>query len=167
MLIILVSIVVAFLVQFQLYKWRLMKNIRHLPVAKGLPLIGVGHRFIGKSTTGNEIWVEKRSDNCTKILGYKKLRGNFILSWKFSFSIHEEIYHEIINLCETYQNPSIIWFGPILVIVVSSAEDMQTVLNSPDCLQKAHLYDNLDVNDGLFKSKGNFLTDTLQAAVYL
>ena len=55
MLILVLIVVVVFIVQFQLYKRRLMRNIGHLPVAKGYPIIGVGNRFIGKSTTGNKI----------------------------------------------------------------------------------------------------------------
>ncbi|XP_037041332.1 cytochrome P450 4d1-like isoform X2 [Bradysia coprophila] len=117
MLILFLFVIGVFYVQFYLYKRRLTKNITHLPVAKGLPLVGICHRFIGKSTT--------------------------------------EIYHELIKLSETYQNPSIAWFCSTLIIVISSAEDMQIVLNSPDCLQKAHLYDNLAVNDGIFKSKAH------------
>lgn len=64
----------------------------------------------------------------------------------------------LIQITEAVPNPSRRWMGQTLLIIVSSAEDMQTVLNSPHCLQKSFLYDymDLDVNVGLFLAKGNF-----------
>lgn len=69
---------------------------------------------------------------------------------------YQGIYNELVKLSEAHQNPSIFWFGTTLITVVSSAEDMQAVLNSPHCLQKAFVYDLIADNIGIFMSKGNF-----------
>ncbi|KAJ6636721.1 putative cytochrome P450, partial [Pseudolycoriella hygida] len=102
---------------------RLLKYVRHLPTENGLPLVGIGHRFIGQSTTG--------------------------------------IYNQLIRISESFENPSRYWFGPTLIIVVSSPNDMQTVLNSPHCLQKPYLYSFFDVeNNGLFMAKAHIWKPT-------
>lgn len=59
-------------------------------------------------------------------------------------------------MSETVPNPSRYWLGPTLIVVVSSPEDMQTVLNSPHCLQKPYVYDYMSSgNAGLFIADGS------------
>lgn len=53
------AVISIFCVKIHLHKSRLLKNIRHLPTENGLPLIGIGYRFFGKSTTGKWIIGEK------------------------------------------------------------------------------------------------------------
>lgn len=75
-------------------------------------------------------------------------------AFKFSTFPFTGIYHELIRLSETHTNPAIMWWGPTLVMMISSAEDMQAVLTSPHCLQKAYVYNLIHDNNGIFYSKG-------------
>lgn len=64
----------------------------------------------------------------------------------------------LIQFAEADPNPSRRWLGATLIIFISSPEDMQIVLNSPHCLQKAFIYDffnpDNDYNIGLFTARG-------------
>ena len=53
LLLIVTAIAVSY-VKFHLYKKRLLKYVGHLPTANDFPLLGIGYRFIGKSTSGKE-----------------------------------------------------------------------------------------------------------------
>lgn len=151
-----------FLFKYHLHNRRLLKHVRHIPT-DGLPFIGVGHRFIGKSTTGmwliSEITCEigrLKKEKITWSVFFLKKHTEYNKNY-FSNFFHQGIYNEIVKISVTHQNPSRYWVGPILFIVISSPEDMQTVLNSPHCLQKSHVYDFFDTfedNDGLFTAKG-------------
>lgn len=59
-----------------------------------------------------------------------------------------------IDLTADIPTPSRLWFGPKLVIIIGKAEDMQKVLNSPNCLEKTYVYKFLEKNVGLFSAPG-------------
>lgn len=48
--------------------------------------------------------------------------------------------------------PFRIWFGPKLVVGISDPEDIKTVLNSGDCLDKPYIYKQLHINLSLVAS---------------
>ncbi len=56
-LFLILTIIAIGCVKVHLHKRRLLKNIRHIPASNGLPLIGIGFQFLGKSTTGNSLQV--------------------------------------------------------------------------------------------------------------
>lgn len=59
------------------------------------------------------------------------------------------------DLSAGQENPSAFWFGPWLTIVISSTEDIKTVLTSPNCLKKPYVYNFFGRNTGIFNSEGN------------
>lgn len=68
---------------------------------------------------------------------------------------------KLIQVCEAVPNPSRRWLGQTLIIIISSPEDMQTILNSPHCLEKPFLYDFMDPNNnGLFLAKAHIWKPT-------
>lgn len=60
----------------------------------------------------------------------------------------------LINLTGNIPTPSRLWFGHKLVIVIGKAEDMQSILNSANCLEKTYVYKFLEKNVGLFSAPG-------------
>lgn len=73
----------------------------------------------------------------------------------FKLSFHQEIYNEITKFCDAAPHPSRYWLGTILVVFVSSPEDMKTILNSPHCIQKPYMYEYLGVKNGLMVANGS------------
>ena len=71
--------------------------------------------------------------------------GNLFL-WKNN----EENFEIVNNLFKTYESPLICWLGPEPFILIDNPEDIQTVLNSPNCLSKANVYGFLRCENGLF-----------------
>lgn len=47
------------------------------------------------------------------------------------------------------------WLGPKLVVVLSDPEDVETILNSPNSMEKADFYNFFKCYFGLFTSEGN------------
>lgn len=66
------------------------------------------------------------------------------------------------DLTADIPTPSRLWFGPKLVIVIGKAEDMQTILNSPNCLEKTYVYKFLEKNVGLFSAPGLYISFDLR-----
>lgn len=71
----------------------------------------------------------------------------------FSWS-NENIFGILHKTLETYGSPAKTWYGNILSIYVDQPEQLQVILNSNKCLQKAHLYKFLGVNFGLIAADG-------------
>lgn len=75
-----------------------------------------------------------------------------------------------IDLTADIPTPSRLWLGPKLVIVIGKAEDMQKILNSPNCLEKTYVYKFLEKNVGLFSAPGLSLLKsgkTLSLTIFL
>ena len=47
-----------------------------------------------------------------------------------------------------------VWLGPKCFIIVNSAENLQIVANSPDCLEKSEIYRLIPIVNGLVTAKG-------------
>lgn len=62
---------------------------------------------------------------------------------------NEQILDDLTGMLEEYSSPVKIWFGPVLTIIVDKPDNLKVVLNSPNCLEKAYLYDFLVVKFGL------------------
>ena len=67
---------------------------------------------------------------------------------------------EIYEAVTTYNNKcgslcSKLWLGPELVVFISDPDDVQTILNSPNSMEKADFYNFFQCNFGLFTSAGN------------
>ena len=54
------------------------------------------------------------------------------------------------DLIKKYESPCAIWLGPEPYIVIDKPEDLQIVLNSPNCLAKADVYNFFHCANGLF-----------------
>lgn len=53
------------------------------------------------------------------------------------------------------ETPAAAWLGPKLHLIIDKPEDLQTVLLSPNCLDKPYVYRFLPNERGLFTSEGN------------
>lgn len=70
----------------------------------------------------------------------------------FLFRDSHSIFTEIQRHLSIYHSPAKMWFGPLLVILIDNPEDLQVVLNSPDCLEKASIYKFFNCPLGLFEA---------------
>lgn len=52
-----------------------------------------------------------------------------------------------------FDTPCRFWLGPALSIFLAKPEDVQTVLLSPQCLEKPYMYRFLDDGVGLFTAQ--------------
>lgn len=62
----------------------------------------------------------------------------------------------IVDVTTSTETPSRFWLGPQLIVIIGKAEDMQTILNSPNCLEKTYVYKFFEKNVGLFTAPGSF-----------
>lgn len=103
------------------------------------------------------VWIEIRKWylNRTKLKSYSKLKelpvfgvgGRFIgADNEVSMKLIDKLFYEA-------ETPFATWFGPSLVIGVADPEDMQTILNADQCLDKPYVYEHLRNETGLFASK--------------
>lgn len=83
---------------------------------------------------------------------YHKL--NITLNKLNAYTHPTDIMDILVEVTSELPTPSRLWFGPKLVIVVGKAEDMKIVLNSPNCLEKAYVYQFFLKNVGLFSAPG-------------
>lgn len=65
-----------------------------------------------------------------------------------------EIMKESLEFLKTYKTPFYAWFGPTLCIILDDPDDVETVLNSKSCIDKAAAYKYF-YRDGLFTAPGN------------
>ncbi|KXJ83621.1 hypothetical protein RP20_CCG003848 [Aedes albopictus] len=65
---------------------------------------------------------------------------------------NEEQFAILNDITKTYPSPCRAWLGPKLFVFIDNPEDMQVVLNSPNCLEKADLYRFFRCEKGLFSS---------------
>lgn len=73
---------------------------------------------------------------------------------KFLGKNNEEILNYILELMKQYETPVKVWIGPMLVLLIDKPEQLKTVLNSRNCLNKPYVYKFLDVNFGLMSGPG-------------
>lgn len=64
------------------------------------------------------------------------------------------------TICQQYSSPCRMWAGTTLFLVAHDAEDIETVLKSPNSLKRMYIYEFIrdaisDTVDGLFTSSGN------------
>ncbi|XP_058060858.1 cytochrome P450 4C1-like [Anopheles bellator] len=64
----------------------------------------------------------------------------------------EELFQCINDISKTYRSPCRVWLGPKLFVFIDNAEDLQTVLTSGDCLEKADVYRFFQCEQGLFSA---------------
>ncbi|EAT35039.1 AAEL012766-PA [Aedes aegypti] len=65
---------------------------------------------------------------------------------------NEEQFAILNDITKTYPSPCRAWLGPKLFVFIDNPEDMQVILNSPNCLEKADLYRFFRCEKGLFSS---------------
>lgn len=68
--------------------------------------------------------------------------------------MQKEIYNILLAISQI-ETPAAIWLGPKLHILIDKPADLQTVLLSPNCLDKPYVYRFLPNERGLFTSEGN------------
>lgn len=62
----------------------------------------------------------------------------------------QSIFNEIQKQLTIYQSPAKMWSGPLLIVLIDNPEDLQVVLTSPHCLEKASIYKFFGCSQGLF-----------------
>ncbi|KFB52028.1 AGAP002196-PA-like protein [Anopheles sinensis] len=67
----------------------------------------------------------------------------------------EEQFRCILDISKTYSSPCRIWLGPQLFVYIDNATDLQIVLNSPNCLEKADVYRFFQCELGLFSASAS------------
>ncbi|XP_050069636.1 probable cytochrome P450 313b1 [Anopheles maculipalpis] len=67
----------------------------------------------------------------------------------------EEQFRCILDISQSYQSPCRIWLGPKLFVFIDNADDLQIVLNSANCLEKADVYRFFQCETGLFSAPAN------------
>ncbi|XP_062557032.1 uncharacterized protein LOC134221879 [Armigeres subalbatus] len=65
---------------------------------------------------------------------------------------NEEQFAILNDITKTYPSPCRAWLGPKMFVFIDNPEDMQVVLNSTNCLEKADLYRFFRCEKGLFSS---------------
>lgn len=65
----------------------------------------------------------------------------------------EQICDLIQKWLKEYPSPAKIWLGPMLALLIDDPNDLQIVLNSPSCLEKAKPYTFFGYSMGLFSSE--------------
>lgn len=64
-----------------------------------------------------------------------------------------ELIKEITEFTRTAGTPYKSYVGPALFVVIDHPEDMKTILTSPTCLDKPHVYDYLPSRNGILNAR--------------
>lgn len=64
-------------------------------------------------------------------------------------SDYSKAFRSLTSLAKDYATPSRIWYGPYCAIILDQPRDMQIVLNSSKCLEKAEVYQFIGLQKGL------------------
>lgn len=64
-----------------------------------------------------------------------------------------ECFHIGVDFCKKMQSPGKFWFGTSLVLLVDEPEDIQTILNSPNCLAKPYVFNFFNLKKGLLSAR--------------
>lgn len=103
------------------------------------------------------VWFEFRKWQlgCTKLKAFSKITGLPILGigGRFIGQNNEEVLRTLDHLYYEAKSPFQAWLGPALVIGISDPEDMQTILNAEQCLDKPYMYRFLRNITGLLASR--------------
>ena len=67
---------------------------------------------------------------------------------------HEGIFESFQKLIKSHCSNFRIWLGPFCMVFVVKPQDLQTVMNSPHCLNKSQFYEIIPNKTGLVTSKG-------------
>lgn len=70
-------------------------------------------------------------------------------------SDHTKAFRNLTNLAKDYETPTKIWYGPYCAIILDNAKDLQVVLTSPKCMDKAVVYKFIGLRKGLIVAGGN------------
>lgn len=68
---------------------------------------------------------------------------------------HSKAFKSLTGLAKDYDTPSKIWYGPYCAVILDKPKDLQIVLNSSKCLDKAEVYKFVGITNGLLVSGGN------------
>uniref|UniRef100_A0A182NMT9 Uncharacterized protein n=1 Tax=Anopheles dirus TaxID=7168 RepID=A0A182NMT9_9DIPT len=63
-----------------------------------------------------------------------------------------EQFRCVLDISKTYRSPCRVWLGPKLFVFIDNADDLQVVLNSQHCLEKADVYRFFQCETGLFSA---------------
>lgn len=77
------------------------------------------------------------------------------MALKFLGKDPKDILKVLIDLPKVYESPCKMWLGPMCFVIVANPEDMQLVLNSPNCIDKSLIYQFFGARKGLIVSGGN------------
>lgn len=103
------------------------------------------------------VWLEIRKWQlgCTKLKAFSKITGLPILGvgGRFIGQNNEEVMRTLDHLYYEAKPPFQAWLGPALIVGISDPEDMQTILNADQCLDKPYMYRFLRNITGLLASR--------------
>jgi cytochrome P450 family 313 len=68
---------------------------------------------------------------------------------------HSKAFRSLTGLAKDYDTPARIWFGPYCAIILDNPKDLQIVLNSQKCIDKAEVYKFIELRKGLLVSGGD------------
>lgn len=114
-----------------------MKYIGHLKCPNGVPYFGNAFQFIGKNTEG------------------KNIINQISINW---YNLHElwlEIMHEAAVFVSSNKTPFYGWFLGYLIMIIDRPEDVQAVLTSKFCIEKALIYRFFHWGSSLLTAPGN------------
>uniref|UniRef100_A0A182WZG4 Uncharacterized protein n=1 Tax=Anopheles quadriannulatus TaxID=34691 RepID=A0A182WZG4_ANOQN len=63
-----------------------------------------------------------------------------------------EQFRCILDITKAHRSPCRVWLGPKLFVFIDNADDLQTVLNAGQCLEKADVYRFFQCETGLFSA---------------
>lgn len=67
------------------------------------------------------------------------------------------MYEVATQISNSYERLGKAWLGPMFVtICIDHPDDLQTILNSKDCLDKSYMYRFMPAGDGLLTANGNY-----------
>lgn len=138
-----IVLVILVTIKYKLRKRRINKYFDNVfQPSDQKPIVGYAHKFFGATTERNM----SANDLYTLYI--------FVFYKLEFFAIKIEIMKILIQFCEKNGCPQQFWFGPICMVLVGTAPDMQAVLTSPNCLQKSYVYDFFNNKNGLFTAPG-------------
>lgn len=95
---------------------------------------------------------------CVQIVSVKIILPDIVLRNLFSI----DLISYVDKLSKTYESPFRLWLGPLMVVFIADAENIEIIMKSKDCLNKPFTFYKMIRDaisaDGLFTLKGTVLT---------
>lgn len=100
-------------------------------------------------------WQNRRFDRISEELPGPKSLPLIGCGYLFFGKTNEEQFSIVNDITKQYPSPCRAWLGPKFLVFIDNPEDLQVVLNSPNCLEKAFVYRFFRCETGLFSAPAN------------